>query len=64
MNEALPNVILSQDVLNDLRDWVARTRLPVTRPRFGDVDGVDRVLPERLLERWRDRFDWRAREAR
>ena len=64
MSDASPDTALSRDVLDDLRDRLARTRLPPTGPRTGDADGVDRASLDRLLARWRDGFDWRAREAR
>ena len=62
--DAAPNVVLPRDVLDDLRDRLARTRLPAAGPRADDADGVDRAPLDRLLARWRGGFDWRVREAR
>lgn len=47
--------------LDDLRDRLARTRYTTPAPRYAGV------APQRLrgiVEYWRDRFDWRAQEAR
>ena len=52
-----------QEVLTDLKERLARTRLPDQIPGTGWDYGTDRAYLEELLAYWRDEFDWRAQEA-
>jgi pimeloyl-ACP methyl ester carboxylesterase len=50
--------------LTELRDRLARTRW-AAEPAGGDTGyGVPRARVQQLVEHWRDRYDWRAQEAR
>ena len=51
------------DVLDDLRERLARTRWPDEIPGSGWRYGTDLAFMRRLTARWRDGFDWRAHEA-
>jgi microsomal epoxide hydrolase len=53
-----------QDVLDDLRERLARTRLPGAIEGIGWEQGTDRAYLAGLLEHWRDRYDWRTCEQR
>jgi microsomal epoxide hydrolase len=48
----------------DLRARLARTRLPDAPPGAPWAYGTDVAYMAELLAYWRDRFDWRAEEAR
>jgi pimeloyl-ACP methyl ester carboxylesterase len=50
--------------LEDLRERLARTRLPSETAAFGWSGGVSLEFLGDLVEHWRTRFDWRAWEAR
>jgi pimeloyl-ACP methyl ester carboxylesterase len=52
------------DVLDDLRERLARTRWPDEIPESGWEYGSNLAFMRRLTERWRDGFDWRAQEAK
>ena len=49
--------------LADLRDRLARTRLPDQAPEPPWTYGTDVTFLRGLLDQWRDGFDWRAQEA-
>jgi microsomal epoxide hydrolase len=53
-----------EPVLEDLRERLARTRLPDQIEASGWSYGTDRAALVALLDHWRDDFDWRAQEAR
>lgn len=53
-----------QSDIDDLKARLARTRLPEQPPGEPWLTGPDRGYMAQLLETWRDRFDWRAQEAR
>jgi pimeloyl-ACP methyl ester carboxylesterase len=53
-----------QAVLDDLHDRLARTRLPGAIGAIGWEQGTERTYLAELLEHWRERYDWRACEAR
>ncbi len=55
---------ISDDVLTDLRDRLARTRLPEESPGTGWDQGANRAYVTELLAYWEDEFDWRAQERR
>jgi microsomal epoxide hydrolase len=55
---------IQDDVLDDLRERLARTRWPDEIPESGWRYGSNLAFMRRLTERWRDGFDWRAQEAR
>jgi microsomal epoxide hydrolase len=50
--------------LADLRDRLARTRLPNQVEGAGWTQGTELGYLTELLRTWRDEFDWRAAEAR
>jgi microsomal epoxide hydrolase len=50
-------------VLQDLHERLARTRLPDEPPIAPWSTGTSVGYMQRLLEYWRERFDWRAQEA-
>ena len=49
--------------LDDLRERLARTRLPDQTPGEPWAFGTDVAYLRALVEYWRDGFDWRAQEA-
>ncbi|HEU5282990.1 MAG TPA: epoxide hydrolase [Burkholderiales bacterium] len=51
-------------VLNDLRERLARTRLPDEPPAAPWSTGTSVGYMRALLDYWREGFDWRAHEAR
>ncbi len=53
-----------EDVLADLRDRLARTRLPDEVPGTGWAYGTDLGYMRGLLAYWEHEFDWRVQEAR
>lgn len=52
------------EVLDDLRRRLAGTRWPDEVPGAGWRYGTNREYMRGLVEHWRDRFDWRAQEAK
>jgi pimeloyl-ACP methyl ester carboxylesterase len=52
------------DVLDDLRARLARTRWPEPPPYAGWTGGVDLGYMRGLIGYWADGFDWRAQERR
>jgi microsomal epoxide hydrolase len=57
-------VDVPDEVLNDLRDRLARTRWPDQIPGSGWGYGTDLEYLRDLCETWRTTFDWRAQEKR
>lgn len=57
-------IAVADDVLTDLHERLSRTRLPGNLPGAPWSRGVDLDTLRTLLEYWRDRYDWRAAEAR
>ena len=57
-------VAVPDDVLDDLRARLARTRLPNQLTGVGWGEGTELRFLADLLDHWRDGFDWRAAEAR
>jgi pimeloyl-ACP methyl ester carboxylesterase len=55
---------IADEVLTDLNDRLARTRLPDQIPGTGWDYGMDRAYLEELLAYWQNGFDWRAQERR
>ncbi len=55
---------IQDDMLDDLRERLARTRWPDEIPGSGWQYGSNLAFMRRLTERWRDGFDWRAQEAK
>lgn len=55
---------VSDEVILDLKDRLARTRWPDQLPDAGWDYGTEKSFLQSLCEHWRDRFDWRAAEAR
>lgn len=51
------------DDIADLKDRLARTRLPDQAPSEPWVVGTDLKYLNGLVDYWRDTFDWRAQEA-
>ncbi len=54
---------VSDEVLEDLRDRLARTRWPSEIPDSGWDYGSNLAYVKELSEYWRTEFDWRAQEA-
>ncbi|MBM3772989.1 MAG: epoxide hydrolase 1 [Acidimicrobiia bacterium] len=52
------------EVLADLKDRLARTRLPDAIDGSGWTYGTDLAYLKELIAYWRDTFDWRAQERR
>ena len=57
-------VDVPDDVLDDLRARLARTRLPNQVDGAAWDQGTELGYLQELLAYWRDEFDWRAQEAR
>ena len=57
-------VDVPEEVLDDLRARLARTRLPNQVDGVGWDQGTELGYLQELLAYWRDEFDWRAAEAR
>src|SRR5690606_36338373 len=55
---------IPDDVLADLRDRLARARIGPGLPGTGWTQGTERDYLRELCKYWRERFDWRAAEAR
>src|SRR5688500_17487222 len=55
---------VSDAVLSDLKDRLARTRFPAEIPGAGWDYGTDLTYLKELVAYWRTRFDWRAAERR
>ena len=55
---------VADDVLEDLRERLARTRWPDEVPGSAWQFGSNLDFMRRLVEHWRERFDWRAQEAK
>jgi microsomal epoxide hydrolase len=55
---------VAEPALTDLRERLARTRLPEQPPGEPWATGTDPAFMRRAIAHWRDRFDWRAQEAR
>ena len=52
-----------EEAIADLRDRLARTRLPDQAPADPWAYGTDVGYLRQLVEYWRSTFDWRAEEA-
>ena len=57
-------VDIAPEVLTDLHERLDRTRLPNQISGIGWDQGTDRAYLAALLDHWRNRYDWRATEAR
>src|SRR5688572_2030222 len=57
-------VRVPDEVLADLRERLARVRWPDEPPEAGWRYGTSLAYLRELVEYWRDRYDWRAHEAR
>jgi pimeloyl-ACP methyl ester carboxylesterase len=57
-------IAVSDDALSDLRERLARTRFPDEIPGSGWGYGSNLAYIKDLVAYWRDRYDWRAAEAR
>jgi microsomal epoxide hydrolase len=55
---------VSQAQIDDLQLRLARTRFPDQTPGMAWAYGTDVAYLRQVVEYWRDRFDWRAQEAR
>lgn len=58
------NLHVPEAALTDLRDRLARTRLPDQAPEPPWTYGTDAAYLGDLIEYWRTGFDWRAEEAK
>ena len=57
-------ISVPDEVLADLRERLARVRWPDEAPGAGWEYGTDLAYLQELVAYWRDRYDWRAHEAR
>ncbi len=57
-------IAVPDSVLADLRERLARTRFPDEVPGSGWGYGTDLSYMRELVAYWRERYDWRAAEAR
>ena len=57
-------VAVPDTVLTDLRERLARTRLPDEIPGSAWTYGTSLAYLHDLVAYWRERYDWRAAEAR
>jgi microsomal epoxide hydrolase len=57
-------IAIAEEVLDDLRERLARTRWPDEVRESGWRYGADLSTMRELAEHWRTTFDWRAQEAR
>ncbi|MCH1867000.1 epoxide hydrolase family protein [Nocardioides sp. CFH 31398] len=57
-------VDVGEEVLDDLRERLRRTRWPEQVPGVGWDHGADLSVVRRLCEHWATAYDWRAAEAR
>ncbi len=55
---------IPEDVLVDLRERLARARLPDEPEGVGWQLGMSQAYLTQLIEYWQDEFDWRAQERR
>ncbi|MDM0114371.1 epoxide hydrolase [Variovorax sp. J22R133] len=55
---------VDETALGDLRERLARTRFPDAMPGAPWQTGADLEWMRGLVDHWRNRFDWRAQEAR
>lgn len=55
-------VKISQEVLDDLRERLVRTRWADELPNAGWDYGTDSAYLKKLVKYWQDKFDWRAQE--
>ncbi|SVB09600.1 uncharacterized protein METZ01_LOCUS162454, partial [marine metagenome] len=55
-------ISVSDEILADLQDRLARTRLPDQIPATDWDYGTNLAYLNELLEYWQDGFDWRAQE--
>jgi pimeloyl-ACP methyl ester carboxylesterase len=56
-------IAIEESILTDLRERLARTRLPDEIPNSGWAYGTNLAYLRDLVAYWRDRYDWRAAEA-
>ncbi len=54
---------VSDEILHDLRERLARTRFPDEVPNTGWEYGTNLAYLKQLLEYWRTAYDWRKHEA-
>lgn len=57
-------ITVADSVLSDLRERLARTRFPDEIPGSGWGYGTELAYLRELVGYWRERYDWRAAEAR
>ena len=55
---------IPDDVLADLKERLARTRMPDEPEGVGWQLGMNQAYLRQLVDYWRDEFDWRAQERR
>ena len=55
---------VADDVLADLRERLGRVRWPDEAPGAGWQHGTSLAYMKDLVAHWRERYDWRAQEAR
>ena len=55
-------VQITEEVLDDLRERLARTRFPDEVSEAGWDYGTNLAYMREIVDYWRDGFDWRAQE--
>ena len=58
------SIAVDEEVLDDLRERLARTRWPSAAPGEPWAQGTDYAYLRRLAAYWRSHFDWREQERR
>ena len=58
------SILIADEVLDDLRARILRTRWPDQVPGIGWEQGVELSCLRRMLAAWADGFDWRAQERK
>jgi pimeloyl-ACP methyl ester carboxylesterase len=57
-------IYVENEVLDDLRERLVRTRIPDQLPGTGWEYGIPYDYLRELVDHWRDEYDWRAHERR
>ncbi|MGD9934270.1 MAG: epoxide hydrolase family protein [Dehalococcoidia bacterium] len=64
MTEVRPySIHVADEVLQDLKDRLSRTRWPDAIPGAGWDEGADLAYVKELCDYWREGYDWRAHEG-
>ncbi|WP_438390743.1 epoxide hydrolase family protein [Caballeronia sp. DA-9] len=64
MNVTPFQIAISDSALHDLQERLSRVRWPHSLADSGWSEGTDEAFLRRLVDYWRNSFDWRAQESR